>query len=250
MQPPLEAAASPTPEPHAADRLETLGRLAAGITHDFANLMTVISGYAEILVKRTHPTDGLRVELDEIRRAAQIGSRLTAQLLDYLHRRPGEARSLDLNTVVGGVVDMLRPILKDEIQIDTRWEAGLPAVVADRSQIEQVVLNLVLNAADAMPAGGQILVEAATLSLEGAEAQALGVAHGMYVALRVADNGPGMDESTLRQAFEPGFSGLPSNGHSGLGLATVRRIAGNHGGAASARTAPGAGSVFTVLLPC
>ena len=232
------------------EKLETLGRLTAGVTHDFANLMTVISGYAETLVRRIHPSDPIRAELNEIRRAAAMGSRLTDQLLNYIREQPAQLSPLDLREAVRDVIAMLSPVIGEEILLETALHVVVPPVTADRAQVEQVVLNLVLNARDAQPRGGRIRVETDLRTLDAAEADALGVAPGPYAALRVIDDGIGMDAMTLSLAFEPGFSASASGRHAGLGLPTVLRIARQHGGAVHVVSTPGAGSVFTLLLPC
>ena len=227
-----------------------MGRLAAGVTHDFANLITVISGYAETIARRVHPSDPIRAELDEIRRAAAIGSRLTDQLMNYVRELPAETRMVDLRPIIAGVLDMLLPFLGEEIRLERRLEVVLPPVNADPTQIEQAVLNLVLNARDAVSNGGRIRVETDFFPLGPAEAEALQVGPGKYVSIRVSDNGVGMDADTLTQVFDSGFSASASGGHAGLGLTSVRRIVQAHGGAVTAVSAPGAGSAFTLLLPC
>ena len=240
----------PKPAIDSSEKFESLGRLAAGVTHDFANLITVISGYAETISRRIHPADPIRAELDEIRRAAAIGSRLTDQLMNYVRELPAETRAIDLRTIIGGVLDMLRPFLGEEIRLERRLEVVLPPVNADPTQIEQAILNLVLNARDAVTSGGWIRVETDFFLLGVAEAEALEVEPGKYVSIRVTDNGVGMDAETLAHAFDSGFSAGTSGGHAGLGLTSVRRIARSHGGTVTAVSAPGAGSAFTLLLPC
>ena len=217
-----------------AQKLESLGRLAGGVAHDFNNLLTGISGYASLLQERTNGDADLARDLGEIKRAADRATELTKQLLAFGRRQMLRPRPLDLNAVLTDVGGLLQRLLGDHIGLIVRPGAELGVVQADPGQVEQVMVNLVVNARDALPAGGRVTIETRN-------------ADDGWVELVVADDGVGMDENTRSQIFEPFFTTRDEG--VGLGLASVYGIVHQSGGAVSVESDPGAGSIFTVRLP-
>ena len=233
-----------------AEKMEAVGRLVGGVAHDFANLLTMISGYSEIVLSRMGQDEPLRPELEEIRKAANRGSRLTAQLLGFTRGQAFEPRILDLNTLIADMEKMLRPIIGEHIELATSLAYDLGRVNADPGQMEQVIMNLVLNARDAMPpGGGRITIETANVELGGGEAAARDVTPGPYVVLAFTDTGQGMDAQTMSRLFEPFFTTKEKGKGTGLGLSTVYGIARQNRGGVWAHSTPGQGSTFTLCLP-
>jgi signal transduction histidine kinase len=228
---------------------ETAGRLVGGVAHDFANLLTVISGYCDLLESRLPESNPMRLELDEIRKAANRGSQLTSQLLAFTRGQTLQPRALDLNAMVTDVQRMLRPIIGEYIELEAVLGLGLRRVMADPGQVDQVLVNLILNARDAMPGGGRITVETSNAELPVNEALSHGMRAGPCVLLSVKDDGHGMGPETLRRIFQPFFTTKEEGKGGGLGLNTVRRIVQRNGGDIWARSAPGEGAVFTIYLP-
>ncbi|MBZ5586607.1 MAG: hypothetical protein LAQ30_31355, partial [Acidobacteriia bacterium] len=232
-----------------AHKMETIGRLVGGVAHDFANLITMIAGYGDILINRLGEKDPIRPELDEIRKAANRGARLTAQLLGFTRGETVQPRAIDLNAIVTDMQRMLQPVIGEYVDLRMALKPGLGKVVADPGQMEQVIMNLVLNARDAMPTGGRI--ELATREEEiGAEtARERGIEPGPCVLLAIRDNGRGIDADTMQRLFEPFFTTKEKGRGTGLGLSTVHSIIRQSGGAVWVESAPGAGAVFTICLP-
>jgi two-component system, cell cycle sensor histidine kinase and response regulator CckA len=230
-------------------KMEIVGRLAGGVAHDFANLLTLISGYTEILLNRVNGRDHLRAELDEIRKAANRGSRLTSQLLNFARGEAVQPRLLDLNAVVLDIHKMLRPIIGENVEFATLLEPGACRVVADTGQIEQVIMNLILNARDAMPGGGKITIETKTGRLDSESALRRGMLPGPCISLIVTDTGHGVDPETLQHIFEPFFTTKEKGKGTGLGLNMVLNIVREAGGDISVESTPGHGASFTVCLP-
>ena len=227
-------------------KLEALGRLAGGVAHDFANLVTLVSGYSDILLNRIGPQDPIRPEWEEIRKAAARGAGVTAQILDYI-RKPNTPRAVvQLNALVAEMMALLRPIIGEHIRLSVSLDPALEVVEADFAQLTRVVMNLVLNARDAMPQGGSIRIRTSNVDLRAEPWHPL--PPGRYVMLEVSDTGAGMDRETLRQIFQPFFTTKGRAG-TGLGLSTVSRIVNQAGGAVWTRTEPGRGTSFTVCLP-
>ena len=220
--------------------------LAGGIAHDFNNLLAVISGYADLLSTRAAAVEH-RSWAGEIRGAAARGAALVRQLLAFSRRQQLTAEPLDLNDVVSGMEAMLRRLIGEDIELIVASDPALPAVHADATQIEQVLLNLAVNARDAMPEGGRLAVE--TRAIELARPPREGLPAGSYVRLSVADSGRGMDTDTQARISEPFFTTKPEGEGSGLGLATVHGIVTQSGGAITVSSAPGRGTTFDVLLP-
>src|SRR4051794_4484461 len=217
-----------------AQKMEAVGQLAGGIAHDFNNLLTVISGYGEIARHRIGAGPGSG-ELGEMQRAAERAADLTRQLLAFARRQVLEPVLLDLNEVAGGLVPMLSRLLGADIEIAMLAGEDLPPVLADRAQLEQVVINLAINARDAMPDGG-------TLAIETRHEQGL-------VHLSVADTGTGIEPDALERIFEPFYTTKDVGFGTGLGLATVHGIVEQSGGRVHVLSRPGLGSTFTVVLP-
>jgi PAS domain S-box-containing protein len=217
-----------------AQKMEAVGQLAGGIAHDFNNLLTVIAGYGEIARRRIGAGPGLN-ELGEIQRAAERASDLTRQLLAFARRQVLESVLLDLNEVVGGLVPMLGRLIGEDIEIAMLAGEDLAPVLADRAQLEQVVINLAINARDAMPDGGTLAIETG--------------ATGEHVRLSVSDTGTGIEPDVLERIFEPFYTTKDVGFGTGLGLATVHGIVTQSGGRVEVVSDSGLGSTFTVLLP-
>jgi len=233
-----------------AQKLESVGQLAAGIAHDFNNLLQAIHGYAELLGRSLPDGDPCRTDLDEILRAADRAAELTRQLVAFSRRQILRPRVLDPAEVVEGIVPMLRRLLGEHIALITHKEPGLGHVKADSSQLEQVIVNLAVNARDAMPEGGQLTIETANVELDAEYGWAHPeVSPGRYVLLSFADTGIGMEPDTQARAFEPFFTTKESGNGTGLGLATVYGIVKQSGGSIYLYTEPGRGSTFKIYLP-
>jgi two-component system cell cycle sensor histidine kinase/response regulator CckA len=232
-----------------AQRLESLGQLAGGIAHDFNNLLAVILNYASFIVEDAAGTPPA-VDAEQIARAARRGSDLTHQLLAFARREVIRPRPLNLNTVVTEVHQMLERSLGEHIALTVRTTAGLPSVMADPGQLEQVLVNLAVNARDAMPTGGRLTIDTAQVDVDAEYAAGrAGPPLGRYVRLRVSDTGTGMPKEVIDKAFEPFFTTKPSGQGTGLGLATVYGIITQAGGTVQIYSEPGIGTTFTLLLP-
>lgn len=233
-----------------AQRLESVGRLAGGIAHDFNNLLTTIFGYTELLETGAVRSEEDRVALTEIRRAAQRAGDLTRRLLAFARRQVIAPRVLDLNDVVRNAEGMLERVLGEDIQLDVRFGDTVSAVKAEPSQLEQVILNLALNARDAMPEGGCLAIETANVDIDDASfAVDHGVQPGHWVRLRVEDTGIGMSREVLAHVFEPFFTTKSDGKGNGFGLATVYGIVKQGEGSISVESEPGRGTAFTIYLP-
>ena len=234
-----------------AQKLEAIGRLAGGIAHDFNNLLTIIIGYSDMLVSRPPAMGdgGGRGELEEIRKAGQQAAALTQQMLAFSRKQVLAPRILDLNAVIANLDRMLRRLVGEHIQLVTHLGASLGPVLVDQAQIEQVIVNLAVNARDAMPTGGQLTIETENVELGTGERTAPGDAAGSFVALRVLDTGTGMDAETRQRLFEPFFTTKPQGKGTGLGLATIYGIVQQSHGHIEIDSAVGRGSAFTVFLP-
>ncbi|HEY3282591.1 MAG TPA: PAS domain-containing protein [Armatimonadota bacterium] len=233
-----------------SQKLEAIGRLAGGIAHDFNNLLTAVLGHADLILMRTGAGDPRRSSAEEVKRAAERAAALTQQLLAYGRRQVLEPQVLNLNAFVSGREVRLKGLLGSRVDLLFRLDESLPLVLADPRQMEQVLLHLLTNARDAMPAGGTVTVETQSLEdLPEALRESADVPPGAYAALSVSDTGRGMDEETLRQAFDPFFTSKMMGKGAGLGLATVFGILKQSGGGIVAWSSPGQGSTFQVLLP-
>lgn len=227
-----------------ARRLETMGRLAGGVAHDFSNILAVITGHSELMLKRMDPTDALRTGAESIRKAAVWGLNLTQHMLTSSRTETPTPTSLDLNAAVGGVVRTLAPLLGDAITVVQTLDPRLGRVRVNAGQLEQVLVNLVLNGRDAMPGGGRITIDTANVDLEQTPTGRLSA-----VMVRVSDTGCGMDAATLSRVFEPYFTTKPPGRGTGLGLATVFAFVTQSGGHIEAASEVGQGTTFTMYLP-
>ncbi len=231
-----------------AQKMEAIGRLAGGVAHDFNNLLTIISGYGQMLWEGLPPTDPMREAAGEILAAAGRAAALAGRLLAFSRKQTGKPRMVDLNEVVTGLERMLRRVIGEDIELVTALSPELPRVLADPVQLEQVIMNLVVNAREAMPEGGRIVIETAAVNLDDAYVRRhLGARAGPHVMLAVSDTGCGMEPEVLRQAFDPFFT--TKEGGTGLGLSTVYGIVQQHGGQVWAYSEPGLGATFKIYLP-
>ena len=229
-----------------SQKLEAIGRLAGGVAHDFNNMLTAIGGYTAFALEHASAGSSLRSDLDEIRKATDRAALLTRQLLAFSRKQVLKPEILNLNGIVVELEMMLRPMIGEDIVLTTRLDPALGPIEADPGQLHQVVMNLVVNARDAMPAGGALSIETANVDIvdEGDD----GIAPGRYVTLTVRDAGEGMDEPTLSQIFEPFFTTKDSDKGTGLGLATVYGIVKQSGGYLVVESELGVGSEFTIYL--
>jgi len=232
-----------------AQKLEAVGQLAGGVAHDFNNLLTVIVGYGH-LARAKIAGDAGGEELEEVLRAADRAAELTRQLLAFSRRQVLDLVDLDVAEAIAGVLPLLRRLIGEDIAIDVRAEPDLPHVLADRAQLEQVVMNLAVNARDAMPTGGTLTIETTAIHLAEPYAdQRVRVEPGSYVRLRVSDTGVGIGEDHLEHIFEPFYTTKEVGQGTGLGLATVFGIVEQSNGHVVVHSQPGAGSTFDVYLP-
>jgi len=232
-----------------AQRLETVGQLAGGIAHDFNNLLAVILNYADFLAEQLPPGE-MRQDVEEIQRAATRAANLTRQLLIFARREVAAPEVLDLNAVISGVENVLRRTLGEDIALKLVLADRLPSVRADPGQMEQVFLNLAVNARDAMPRGGQLVVETAAEELDEVYVTAHpNVAPGRYVRLSVSDTGTGMSPEVVARAFDPFFTTKAPGHGTGLGLATVYGIVVQAGGDVAIYSEPGLGTRVSMHLP-
>jgi signal transduction histidine kinase/ActR/RegA family two-component response regulator len=228
-----------------AQKMEAVGRLAGGVAHDFNNLLTVIIGCVEIL-REDSPNRAASEELQEIDKAATRAAALTHKLLAFSRKQIMQPRVINPNSVVAGMEELLRRLIGEDIQLVTVLGSAVGKVLADSNQIEQVIMNLVVNARDAMPKGGRIVIETRNISV-GADFRSL--RPGAYVSVTVTDTGHGMEQQTAARVFEPFFTTKEIGKGTGLGLSTVYGIIEQSGGTVTVQSAPGAGATFRVYLP-
>jgi PAS domain S-box-containing protein len=232
-----------------SQKMEAVGLLAGGVAHDFNNILCVIMSYSDALLSELAPGQ-LRDDLEQIHHAGSRGAALTRQLLMFNRQQLIEPRALDLNDVLADMGKMMQRLLRADIRLVSRTAAGLGQVRADQGSIEQVIMNLVVNARDAMPAGGELVLETANVELDAGYARDhLGVAPGPYVLLAVSDTGIGMDRATQARMFEPFFTTKDRGRGTGLGLSTVFGIVQQSHGHLWVDSAPGRGTTFRIYFP-
>jgi PAS domain S-box-containing protein len=233
-----------------AQRMEAFGLLAAGAAHDFNNFLTIIIGYSETIVREFPAADPIRERLEDIHRAGTQAQSLTRQLLDFTRQEELEAKVLDLNAVISDSEKILRQLIGTNVLLTTAFTTRPHGVKVDPSQVQQILLNLAVNARDAMPQGGRLTIETANVTLDEAYARANpGVRPGSYVMLAVTDTGVGMSAETRARIFELHFTTKSPGKGNGLGLATVAAIVKQYAGHIEAQSALGEGSTFRVYLP-
>ena len=233
-----------------AQKMEAVGRLAGGVAHDFNNILGVIMGYGDILSRRLPGGDPLAGKVREIVKAAERAAALTRQLLAFSRQQVLQPRVLDLNVVMGEMDKLLRRLIGENIELKTRQQERLGSVMADPGQMEQVIMNLAVNARDAMPEGGSLLLETRDVDLDAAYVRMHRNAHaGPHVMLAVSDTGEGMDAETMSRIFEPFFTTKPQGKGTGLGLSTVYGIVEQSGGSIEVYSEKGRGTTFKTYLP-
>jgi two-component system cell cycle sensor histidine kinase/response regulator CckA len=233
-----------------AQKMEAVGQLAGGIAHDFNNLLMAIMSNAELAALELTADSPAGSHIDEIKSASRRARSLTQQLLAFSRKQMLQPRVLDMNSVVGEAEQILRRLIGENITMSVALEPSLGQVRADPGQLVQVLVNLAVNARDAMPRGGQLTIESMNRDVGAAETRAhRGLREGRYVALQVRDSGVGMDADTKARIFEPFFTTKPPGQGTGLGLSTVYGIVKQSGGYIAVDSAPGSGTTFTILLP-
>ncbi len=233
-----------------AQRLEAIGRLAGGVAHDFNNLLSVIIGFTDLGLQQVAPDSNVRRDMDQVRRAADRAASLTRQLLEFSRRDMLQPKVTDLNKLVSDLSDMLQRVIGEDVTLSIVLQPQLSRVVTDAGSMEQVVMNLVVNARDAMPGGGRLIIQTAEAEITaGSIGAPPGMKPGRYVALTIQDNGVGMDRSVQEHLFEPFFTTKDVGKGTGLGLSTVYGIVKQSGGDIWFLSEPGRGSTFTVYLP-
>src|SRR5260221_6955201 len=231
-------------------RMEAVGRLAGGIAHDFNNLLTIIKGYTELATQRQEVPSTVRADIEHIEDASERAAGLVRQLLAFSRKQVLQPKNLDLNASVLGLEKLLKRLMGEDIEMKTIVAAGLGTIKADPAQVEQVLMNLVVNARDAMPTGGRIIVETSNVDLDRTYAsEHVTVKPGRYVMLAVSDTGTGMSPETAAHIFEPFFTTKGGTKGTGLGLATVYGIVKQSGGYMWVYSEPGKGATFKVYFP-
>ena len=235
---------------HQAQKMEAVGRLAGGVAHDFNNLLTIINTYSELTLARTSSADPARADIECIRTAGVSAAKLTRQMLAFSRKQVLTPRVLDINEAITGLTGMLSRVLGDHVHVVTELRHGLAPIFADAGQLEQVLMNLAVNAHDAMPNGGTLTIETAEVKLgEGTHDYRRPIPPGRYVMLGVSDTGTGMTAHVREHLFEPFFTTKQPGRGTGLGLATVYGIVKQSDGYIWVYSEPGRGSTFKIYFP-
>ncbi len=233
-----------------AQKMEAVGRLAGGVAHDFNNLLTAILGFAELSIKELPEGHAVRADLEEIRDTALRAAQLTRQLLAFSRKQLAQPRNLDLNAAVKNIERMLRRVISEDIELEVRCGSPLDLVCIDPGQLEQLIVNLAVNARDAMPKGGRLTIETRNVALDGEfVARNVGAAPGRYARLTVKDTGTGLSETAQAHLFEPFFTTKEPGRGTGLGLATCYGIVKQNRGYIGVDSEPGRGAAFHIFLP-
>jgi nitrogen-specific signal transduction histidine kinase len=230
-------------------KLEAVGRLAGGVAHDFNNLLTAINGFSEMMLLELSATDPLREMARQIRKAGERAALLTRQLLTFSRRQVTAPIVLDLAALLQETSKLLRRLIGEDVELTIEIAPDLGHIKADVNQFEQAIVNLAVNARDAMPTGGRLAIDARNVRLDELEARRHGSPAGIFVRLTVEDTGCGMDEATQARIFEPFFTTKPVGQGTGLGLATVYGTVQQSGGFLEVASAPGQGSTFSLYFP-
>ncbi|HEX2881570.1 MAG TPA: ATP-binding protein, partial [Polyangiaceae bacterium] len=233
-----------------AQKMEAVGKLAGGVAHDFNNLLSIVLSYCDLILQDAGAEERIQHIAREIRAAGVRAADLTRQLLAFSRQQVLQSRIVDLNEVLDSMRRILEPLLGEDVELVIRLKPGLQSVKADPTQLEQVIMNLAVNARDAMPTGGTLVIETTEANLdERFVAQHLGATIGPHVVLSVQDSGVGMDRQTLSRIFEPFFTTKERSKGTGLGLSTVFGIVKQSGGFTSVWSEPGHGAIFKIYLP-
>ncbi|HEV7746616.1 MAG TPA: ATP-binding protein [Pyrinomonadaceae bacterium] len=233
-----------------SQKMEAIGNLAGGVAHDFNNLLTVILGNTELAFDKLHEADPLRPRLVEVDKAAKRAAVLTRQLLAFGRRQQMERRNIKLNEVIAEIMKLLNRIIGADVEVNVKAGSNLSTISADPAQIEQIVMNLAVNARDAMPEGGQLTIETSNVTLDQShQRQYSYIQPGKYVELQVSDTGTGMDEATKARIFEPFFTTKQVGKGTGLGLSMVYGIVKQHDGYIHVYSEPENGTIFRIFLP-
>jgi two-component system, cell cycle sensor histidine kinase and response regulator CckA len=233
-----------------AQKMEAIGRLAGGVAHDFNNLLGVIIGYSELALDQVGPANAVRGQVEQIRKAGERASALTRQLLAFSRQQVLDTKPLSLNAIISDMAEMLRRLIGEDIELQTKLDSGLHAIRGDQGQIEQVIMNLAVNARDAMPQGGKLMIETRNAVVEEDDLQRhTPMTPGDYILLTISDTGVGMSAETQAHIFEPFFTTKAQGKGTGLGLATVYGVVKQSGGYIWVYSEPGVGATFKVYLP-
>jgi two-component system cell cycle sensor histidine kinase/response regulator CckA len=232
-----------------AQKMDAVGRLAGGVAHDFNNLLMVINGYTEVLLEQLEKDSAMHHKVESIQQAADRAATLTRQLLAFSRKQLLELKVIDINAVIGDMERLLRPLIGENIELITRLSSETGHTRADAGQLEQVIMNLVVNAKDAMPDGGRLVLQSADVNVRQGFSEHRFIQPGRYAVISVSDTGHGMDKETQSRIFEPFFTTKEKGKGTGLGLSTVYGIVKQSNGYVFAESEPGTGSTFYVYLP-